>query len=306
MTILARNAFAIFGEEGIDAVIPKADPESKVPKPETKKTSAKPTSTKLSVPAQTKTTKDGSSQEQKVISKGGRGGLPSVPRSGKSEPTSDSNFVASDHIKEESRLPRGNARPHREAPIHGRKFDRHSGTGRNDQEKKEVAGHSWGKPIDVPEGVSAEEALKITELEKTEPSTSKPTSPEEKPAAPAVETSQSFSDYLNQQKRKKASLNLTKPEPRKPNEGNFDDEQVPLKILNKSVIKDNDSLAGLLKGSPKSTTKKTKKEKEKKETIIIEPRFPLNRSQRPPRGGARVNYGGPRQQFNKRSPSPSS
>eukprot|EP01096_Ripella_sp_DP13-Kostka_P000398 TRINITY_DN1045_c0_g1_i1.p1 TRINITY_DN1045_c0_g1~~TRINITY_DN1045_c0_g1_i1.p1 ORF type:complete len:307 (-),score=164.29 TRINITY_DN1045_c0_g1_i1:323-1243(-) len=70
-------------------------------------------------------------------------------------------------LAREERKPRGGDRRDRkprtegegEAPRRGRAFDRHSGTGRNDTEKKQGAGrHNWGKSTDNADGAAATDA----------------------------------------------------------------------------------------------------------------------------------------------------
>eukprot|EP00276_Gloeochaete_wittrockiana_P021932 CAMPEP_0184350344 /NCGR_PEP_ID=MMETSP1089-20130417/37662_1 /TAXON_ID=38269 ORGANISM="Gloeochaete wittrockiana, Strain SAG46.84" /NCGR_SAMPLE_ID=MMETSP1089 /ASSEMBLY_ACC=CAM_ASM_000445 /LENGTH=305 /DNA_ID=CAMNT_0026683037 /DNA_START=122 /DNA_END=1039 /DNA_ORIENTATION=- len=70
-------------------------------------------------------------------------------------------------LAREDRKPRGGDRRDRkprtegegEAPRRGRTFDRHSGTGRNDTEKKQGAGrHNWGKSTDNADGAAATDA----------------------------------------------------------------------------------------------------------------------------------------------------
>lgn len=316
MTMSSKNRFSALSEETVEAPAPKP---KKVP--ELKKAGLdqkKPTSTPTNISSQSKSTKDRAPSGQKQNNKVGLSGRPSFPHPAQPEPAQSSgSALASDHIKEETRPSKANARQHREAPAHGREYDRHSATGRVDGEKKDVAGHSWGKAVDVPEGVSAEEALEIVESDNAAEGTAKQSKSEQTPSAPApapVETLKTYTTFLDQQRSRNSALASLKQAPRRPNEGNFEsNKDVSLKVLSKSGIKANDSLAGLLNGSPKSSTKKTKREKKEKETISIEPRFSFEKSQRPnrgnsgaPRGGSGANRQGPRPQFNNRSATVSS
>lgn len=299
------NFFSILTEETERVTAPKSKKA-----PELKKTGLDLNAPKAATPSsQTKSSKDAVSTDRKQHNKSVRSGLPSSPRPAQSESSVSGGNAIADHIKEENRPSRGHARAHREAPAHGREYDRHSATGHVDGEKKNVAGHSWGKAVDVPEGISAEEALKIVESDKTENASSKHTTSEEAPAPAPVKDSQTYNKFLEQRKAKQFAMLSLKQAPRKPNEGNFEtNEDVSFKVLSKSTIKDNDSLAGLLKGSPKASAKKNKKEKKEKETIVIEPRFSFDKLQRPNRnsgGAARTersdNRQVPRPQFNNRS-----
>lgn len=306
-----KNLFSALSEETESVVAPKPKKT-----PELKKTGLDRSAPKSAAnpPSQTKSSKDAKPSEQKQNNKTVRSGLPPSPQPAESKSSVNSGDAIADHIKEKNRPPKNHARAHREAPVHGRDFDRHSATGHVDGEKKSTAGHSWGKAVDVPEGISSEEALKIVESDKPEISSTKQASSEETPAPAPVEDSQTYNKFLQQRRAKQSAMSSLKQAPRKPNEGNFEvNEDMSLKVLSKSTIKDNDSLAGLLRGSPKASAKKNKKEKKEKETIEIEPRFSFEKSQRPARNGGSAprtergdNRRGPRPQFNNRAATVSS
>ncbi|KAI9322520.1 hypothetical protein BX666DRAFT_1895743 [Dichotomocladium elegans] len=150
---------------------------------------------------------------------------------------------------------RGNGRQQNGRPQRGRQFDRHSGTGIVDSEKKEKQG--WGHP----ESAEAEAA-------KDTISSKDPAAGEENTAAEPVEAEEqvkTLDEYLAEKAAK--SLKVTLPEARKANEGSETSE------WNNAVAFVKEEEPEFFVSKDTKTVKKTEKQRKEKVVIEIEQRF---------------------------------
>ncbi|KAL1936581.1 hypothetical protein VTP01DRAFT_715 [Rhizomucor pusillus] len=170
---------------------------------------------------------------------------------------------------------RRNGRQQNGRPQRGRQFDRHSGTGLVDNEKKEKQG--WGHP----ETAEAEAANDTT-------SPKDPAGAEEpvKEAAEPEEQVKTLDEYLAEKANK--SLKVSLPEARKANEGTDDSKWKDAVAFTKQ---EEPEYFAVKESKP---AKKTEKQRKEKVVIEIEQRF-----QEPARSGfrGRGNRGGQRGGF---------
>jgi hypothetical protein len=183
------------------------------------------------------------------------------PKSDKRSPKGGNNAKRGDKQR------RGDKRQQNGRPQRGRQFDRHSGTGIADSEKKEKQG--WGHP-ETAEAEAAKDTLKPEDpAAAEEPAT--PVEPEE-----VVKT---LDEYLAEKANK--SLKIARPEVRKANEGADDSKWKDTVAFVKTEEPD------YLPAKEKATAKKEKARKEKI-FVEIEQRFQEKpRFQRDDRRGGR-------------------
>lgn len=158
----------------------------------------------------------------------------------------------------------------------GREYDRRSGTGRVDGRKKEEAGHSWGKQVDVPQGISAKKAAEVAEQVEE--------NPQQEPSVPEPERIEtvSFEEFMRERRNKQLTVKSTPS--RRPNEG-MDFSPVIEKETNDSEV----SLYGLGKVE---VHQKPQRERKQRTEIILDAQFsstlrPRGSDHRPPRGRPR-------------------
>ncbi|KAI8816581.1 uncharacterized protein EV422DRAFT_279499 [Fimicolochytrium jonesii] len=285
MEVLSRNPYDLLDDEGGDAPVAKASPAKKDDK------KAAPAAAKKDAAPKKQTERAPRNEYPR------RGGAAGAPRGGadvarpprQNRDGGDFETPREQRVADGERRERGGFRGGRggrggsRGGFRGREFDRHSGSGRTDGVKKEVAGAgSWGNPL------TAEEEAKV-DVEPVEGAEKKEGAEtpveEETPREPEPEESYKTLEQFLAERTKPA----TEAKVRKANEG-ADDAQwknaVPLK-----KEEDEELFADLLK--VKKAKAAAAKEKAQKTFVNIDQRFAdEGRNTFSPRGGRGGNRGG--------------
>ncbi|KAJ3029033.1 hypothetical protein HDV00_009807 [Rhizophlyctis rosea] len=273
--VLSKNLFDLLGDDGEEGAVRAPAPVKK----EEKKDAA-PAPKKDNAPAR--------APRNEYRPRGGaqRGG-DRVARNGPREtgdferPPREGQREGQDGQRGGFRGGRGGPRGGRGAGGRGREFDRRSGTGRRDTEKKEVAGKgSWGEPI-----ASQQEGTKVAEQEiavaegaegtpEENPAADKPADAEAEAAKEPEEVLKTLDQYFAEREAKKGAADVAV---RKANEGADESQWKDAVVFQKE---EEDYFIG--KSAKGKRAAQTPKEKQQKVFAAIEQRFA---DEGPKRGG---------------------